>query len=293
MIITKTRVGGDRVARICEDLPFDGFFVTETIGYAGGLWLLWKKEEVDIFVLSSTEQEIHATVKVRDYDLTWLISPIYASPRIAERKILWENLTQVAQLHNMPWLLLGDFNEVLSSEDKFGGRSINLNRALDFKECLDTCSLLDLGFSGPKFTWSNLRQVSDLFLECIDRCFANPSWRLLYPEAFVTHLPRVFSDHCPVLLELSKPPPASINKPFRFQTMWLHHPEFHDVVRGAWEQESILPSAIKLFTSRVTYWNKTVFGNLEDEATCQDQWDLKSTFKWAKPILGTIRTGSN
>ena len=44
--------------------------------------------------------------------------------------------------------------------------------------------------------------------------------------------------------------------------MWLHHPEFHDVVRGAWEQESILPSAIKLFTSRATHWNKTVFGNL-------------------------------
>ena len=152
----------------------------------------------------------------------------------------------------MPWLLLGDFNEVLSSENKFGGRSINLNRALDFKECLDTCSLLDLGFSGPKFTWSNLRQVPDLILERIDRCFANSSWRLLYPEASITHLPRVFSDHCPVLLELSKPPPASLNRPFRFQTMWLHHPDFHDVVRGAWEQESILPSAIKLFTNRVT-----------------------------------------
>ena len=168
---------------------------------------------------ASTEQEIHATVKVRESNLIWLISPIYASPRIAERKILWENLTQVAQLHNMPWLLLGDFNEILSSENKFGGRSINLNRALDFKECLDTCSLLDLGFSGPKFTWSNLRQVSNLILERIDRCFANPSWRLLYPEASVTHLPRVFSDHCPVILELSKPPLASINRPFCFQIM--------------------------------------------------------------------------
>ena len=64
MIITKTKVGGDKAARICEDLPFNGFFVTDTISYAGGLWLLWKKEEVDVFVLSSTEQEIHATVKV-------------------------------------------------------------------------------------------------------------------------------------------------------------------------------------------------------------------------------------
>lgn len=39
-IITKTRIGGDKAAKIIEGLPFDGFFITETIGYAEGLWLL-------------------------------------------------------------------------------------------------------------------------------------------------------------------------------------------------------------------------------------------------------------
>lgn len=40
MVITETRVGGDRARKIIEDLPFDGYFATDTIGYAGGLWLL-------------------------------------------------------------------------------------------------------------------------------------------------------------------------------------------------------------------------------------------------------------
>ena len=155
-------------------------------------------------MLLATEQEIHATVKVHDSDFSWILSPIYASPRLVERRIMWDNLSQVAQLHNLPWLLLGDFNEVLSSEDKLGGRRVNLNRALDFKAYLDSCNLLDLGFLGLKFTWSNRRQISDLILERIDRCFANPAWRLMFLEAFVTHLPQVFSDHCPVLLELSQ-----------------------------------------------------------------------------------------
>ena len=70
LIITETRVGGDRAAKIIEDLPFDGFFTTETIGYAGGLWLLWKRDEVDVTVLSATEQEIHATVQVCNSNLT-------------------------------------------------------------------------------------------------------------------------------------------------------------------------------------------------------------------------------
>ena len=180
MVITKTRVGGDRARKIIEDLPFDGSFVVDTIGYIGGLWLLWKKDEVDISMLSFTEQEIHATMKVCSNKLSWLLSSIYASPRIVKRKILWSNVSQVAQLHNMSWLLLGDFNEVLTGEDKFGGRSINLNRALDFKDCLDTCNLLDLGFSGPKYIWLNWRQLTDLILERIDRCFANPFWKFFF-----------------------------------------------------------------------------------------------------------------
>ena len=70
MVITETRVGGDRAAKIIEGLPFDGFFAIDTIGYAGGLWLLWKREEVEVFVLASTKQEIHATIKVCNSDLT-------------------------------------------------------------------------------------------------------------------------------------------------------------------------------------------------------------------------------
>ena len=44
MVITETRVGGSRAEKIIEGLPFDGFIITETIGYAGGLWILWKRE---------------------------------------------------------------------------------------------------------------------------------------------------------------------------------------------------------------------------------------------------------
>ena len=44
MVIMETRVGGSRAEKIIEGLPFDGFITTETIGYAEGLWILWKRE---------------------------------------------------------------------------------------------------------------------------------------------------------------------------------------------------------------------------------------------------------
>ena len=230
MVVMETRVEGDRARKIIEGLPFDGYITTDCVGYAGGFWMLWKTKDVEVSHLSSTEQEIRASIKVHSSNLTSLISAIYASPRLAERRILWNNLKTIAQLHNLPWLMLGDFNEVLCGEDKFGGNQVNLNRALEFKECLDECNMLDLGFAGPKYTWKNCRPITSLILERIDRCFANSRWRLLYLEAIVTHLPRTFSEHCPVLLELCKSSTNNFNKLFRSQTMWLLHPDFYRVV---------------------------------------------------------------
>lgn len=81
----------------------------------------------------------------------------------------------VAELHNMPWVIASDFNEPLLSEDKFGGRSVSVSRSLLFKECLDKFNMLDIGFAGPRFTWTNRREVQALIQERIDRYFLNPS----------------------------------------------------------------------------------------------------------------------
>nr|XP_023916835.1 uncharacterized protein LOC112028379 [Quercus suber] len=113
MIITETKVSGTRAKDITDRLPFDGAIHANNIGLTGA---------------------------------------IYASPRFAERKLLWENLITVASLHSMPSVMAGDFNEVLDGEDKFKGRRVNLSRAMKFQECLNNCRMIDLGFFGPRFT---------------------------------------------------------------------------------------------------------------------------------------------
>ena len=62
MIVTETRVGGDRARAIMDRLSFDGAIHVDTVRYAGGIWLIWNSEEVEVTHLSSTEQEFHALV---------------------------------------------------------------------------------------------------------------------------------------------------------------------------------------------------------------------------------------
>ena len=40
MVVTETRMSGARVVKMIESLPFDGSVVADTIGFAGGIWLL-------------------------------------------------------------------------------------------------------------------------------------------------------------------------------------------------------------------------------------------------------------
>ena len=94
-------------------------------------------------------------VKVHPSNSRWLFSTIYASLRSVERQILWNNLMQVADLHNMPWVLTGDFNEPLLKDDKFGGQAMNVNRALLFKECLNKCVRAKNEVSRPVLTWAH------------------------------------------------------------------------------------------------------------------------------------------
>ncbi|XP_022723781.1 uncharacterized protein LOC111280610 [Durio zibethinus] len=263
MVITETRARGEDVRHIIDRLPFDSWKDTATIGYKGGIWLLWKSDLLDVDDICATEQEIHATIKVKSNNFSWLISAIYASPRYNERLFLWENLKTVASHHDLPWLVLGDFNEVLNGEDKKGGRPVSLVRSGAFKDCLIFCHLADLGFSGPRFTWSNKRNVLDLIQERIDFVFANSAWCLAFPEARVSHLPKTRSDHYPILLSLKNKVPRVGLKPFRLQKMWFDYPEFLTLVRNSWSngQESLAQSVLTL-RKDMQEWNLNSFGNI-------------------------------
>lgn len=45
-VVMETHIGGDRAKQITERLPLQGAIHTDTIGFTGGLWLLWDSDRV-------------------------------------------------------------------------------------------------------------------------------------------------------------------------------------------------------------------------------------------------------
>ena len=122
--------------------------------------------------------------------------------------------------------------------------------------------MIDLGFSGPRFTWSNLRPLSQLVKERIDRVFVNTEWNNIYPEASVNHLERAYLDHSTIVLKLKHEAGVQFPRPFRFQPMWLSDPSFPSVVKATWSASNSLDAAVTNFAAKAKEWNKNQFGNI-------------------------------
>ena len=102
MIIMETHIGGERARNIIDKLPFDGAMHINTIGFTGGLWLLWSSDKVQVNQLALLEQEIHVLVKVLSCNFEFIYTAVYASPKFHKRCVLWNNLKNATNLHDKP-----------------------------------------------------------------------------------------------------------------------------------------------------------------------------------------------
>ncbi|KAJ8759030.1 hypothetical protein K2173_003268 [Erythroxylum novogranatense] len=168
----------------------------------------------DIEVLASQEEEIipetimEATIAgflsqgdAISISGQWVCSVAYASPVESIKDDLWKHLLEVGDSISLPWLVFRDFNVYLQLSEKRGG-VLQYYRAARFQAQVDSCALLDLGFKGQPFTYAGKCHGFFTTHVRLDRDFSNDAWRILFPEALVIHLPRIISDHNPILVKL-------------------------------------------------------------------------------------------
>lgn len=84
----------------------------------GRIWLIWKNH-LKVDILEVQDQFIHCVVEDPRANMMIYVTVVYARNESLQRDRLWIVLTQEIQ-HQYPWLLCGDFNNVLGSEDWMG-----------------------------------------------------------------------------------------------------------------------------------------------------------------------------
>uniref|UniRef100_A0A803QSS3 Reverse transcriptase n=1 Tax=Cannabis sativa TaxID=3483 RepID=A0A803QSS3_CANSA len=128
-------------------IGFEGSFTVGSQGHGGGIAVLWRnKEEVEIKSYSTNYIDmIITTPEWPQFRLTG----IYGEPNRSKRKLI----TDLANIINLPWCLIGDMNNVTCQSDKKGGRPYP-NWLIDgFQNVFSRCNLIDMEMEGYKFTW--------------------------------------------------------------------------------------------------------------------------------------------
>lgn len=140
-----------------------------------------------------------------------------------------------------------------------------------FRDVIDECNFMDLGFLGPKYTWSRHFENGHSIRERLDRCLATNSWFLKFLGTKVYHLRCDSLDHSPLHIVFSGIDPSTWKRLFRFEEMWLSHLGCEEVVQATWTSvedlgfdDTILAKVEKCGTD-LGGWNKDVFGSVRKE----------------------------
>lgn len=112
--------------------------------------MIWRSEGV-AQVLSTSDRHIDLCVTLKDEE-PYRMTLFYGYADRCKRYLSWDLLRRLASQSSLPWVLLGDFNELLAVNEKWGRHGHPHSLIANFRSALDDCGLQDLGYSGHPFT---------------------------------------------------------------------------------------------------------------------------------------------
>ncbi|KAL0359910.1 UNVERIFIED_CONTAM: hypothetical protein Sangu_0840400 [Sesamum angustifolium] len=112
-----------------------------------------------------------------------------------ERRALWDDLLAVS-VGASPWIVGGDFNTILSPDERSGGSAPSSIAMSDFHDAIADSALVDVVYVGSPYTWYSRRLCRRL-----DRVLVSSCWYSILPKMQITHLELSQSDHRGLLVE--------------------------------------------------------------------------------------------
>ncbi|GJW92989.1 RNA-directed DNA polymerase, eukaryota [Tanacetum coccineum] len=157
-----------------------------------------------------------------------LFIAIYAPQQTSCKRKLWDYISNIVGRWNGESIIMGDFNEVRSSEERRGS-CFNPYSARYFDRFISNAGLVDVTLEGYAFTWAH---PSASKMSKLDRFLVSDGIFSLFPSITAICLDRHLSDHRPILLREVKLDFGPT--PFRFYHSWFDYVGFDDMIKLSW-----------------------------------------------------------
>lgn len=84
----------------------------------------------------------------------WRLTGFYGYPEIIRRRESWKLISSLSKMSQLPWCIIGDFNDMFSDEDKCGRVDHPAWLLSGFIDVISGCGLTDLVLEGYPYTWA-------------------------------------------------------------------------------------------------------------------------------------------
>ncbi|XP_056690230.1 uncharacterized protein [Spinacia oleracea] len=253
-----------RFQTITKATRFQKHLIIDPVNHCGGIWALWNEDNIKVLNTTLTPRCAHLTILYKPTHTTLLVSGIYCPTKEEEKSLFWDDLSSFYANTTLPWLLIGDFNELLSPIDKLGGNPIHSHQCKRLPTFLSNHQAVDVPCVQTAYSWKSNQDSS--LLERIDRAIVDSHFYNLFPKSTVKYGIFSVSDHAPVIFD-SNSEYIHSNRLFRFNNMWTLDQDSHDIVKKEWRvrQEGSrfyrIRSKLYNIKLRLRDWAKTKYGN--------------------------------
>ncbi|XP_010501525.1 PREDICTED: uncharacterized protein LOC104778786 [Camelina sativa] len=229
--------------KVCKGWKFTSNHLSDEDGRIVIIW----KEPIEVRVLHQSRQTVTCEVNIAN-KIQFVFTAVYASNLREERTDLWVELLRLQQMFSLdtcPWLVGGDFNQIIHPQEHSSSTVNGLSASMtELKDCLSQMDLFDLKFQGTLYTWSN-NQPAGPIAKKLDHVLVNDHWLTIFPDSVATFLVPLPSDHSPSLVDLAYQLPKASTRPFKFFNYLTKHPNFHQLVLESWIQAGSFADNLK------------------------------------------------
>ncbi|KAL4380028.1 hypothetical protein GQ457_02G041970 [Hibiscus cannabinus] len=172
IFLCETRLRTQNSAFIKSVLGYDSCFFVDSGPGCTGLAIFWNNK---IIVDLLSYSPLHIDVVISYDSSCFCFTGMHGRSESTLKKHNWALIDRLRDASPLPWVLGGDFNEILSLSEKQGGLRKPHHQMTGFHECLLRNDLADCRPSRGLFTWmqscprtSPIRERLDRFVACKD-----------------------------------------------------------------------------------------------------------------------------
>jgi len=238
------------------------FSNVEAVGTARVV-VLWNPSTVYVDLIDSSPQALHISIRSLANHHSFVATSVYGYNTIIARTLPWDSLRTWAPAS--PWIVMGDFNSILSQDGKHNGHPGSSYEVSDFREYCSDLGLFDMNYTGCHYTWSN-----GTIWTKINHVLVNPLWNNLQLMSHVLFCPPgAFSDHSVAHTPIGNNR-APGRHPFKFFNIWVDHPEYAGLIFEGWQSPVagtpmfILCRKLKLMKGPLKTLNKLHFSHISE-----------------------------